>query len=78
MADVKPGDGDARQLREYWTSGKGLAKWAKSAHPYGELVKHLEKHMTPQQAKGLAANYFRAVFKMWPGERKGSNPVGPG
>jgi hypothetical protein len=38
----------------------------------------LSKHMTPGHAKGLASNYFKKVFGIWPGERKGANPVGRG
>ena len=75
-------DMKAAPLRRYWTKGKGLARWSGSPHPYTTLVKNLESEiktgMTPQQIKGLAANYFHAVFGIWPGERKGENPVGPG
>lgn len=77
MVDT-PGLNDGRELRRYWTKGKGLPKWATSPHPYSTLVTLLSKYMTPGQAKGLAANYFKAVFGIWPGERKGKNPVGPG
>lgn len=80
MAGVDtPGDDyQARNLRAYWTRGPGLAKWATSPTPYRTLVLLLSKYMTIGQAEGLAANYFKAVFGIWPGERKGSNPVGPG
>ena len=78
MADLPGDDYKARDLRRYWTKGPGLAKWATSPKPYTTLVALLSKYMTPNQAKGLAANYFKAVFGLWPGERKGSNPVGPG
>ncbi len=74
-------DMKAAPLRRYWTRGKGLARWAANPHPYTALVKNLEteiKTMAPAQIKGLAANYFRDVFGIWPGERKGDNPVGPG
>lgn len=78
MADLPGDDYKARDLRKYWTKGPGLAKWATSPKPYTTLVALLSKYMTPNQAKGLAANYFKAVFGIWPGSRKGSNPVGPG
>ena len=71
-------DYQARHLEKYWTRGKGLAKWATTAHPWTTLVMHLSKHMTPEQAKGLASNYFHKVFGYWPGSRKGENPVGRG
>ena len=76
--DTVGDDYQARHLRRYWTKGPGLAKWATSPKPYTTLVALLSKYMTPNQAKGLAANYFKAVFGIWPGSRKGSNPVGPG
>lgn len=78
MTDTKPGDGKARELERYWTRGPGLAKWATTPHPYTTLVTHLSKYMTEQHAKGLAAKYFKKVFGIWPGERKGTNKAGPG
>lgn len=78
MADTHIGDGNARKLERYWTAGPGLAKWATSPHPWSTLVAHLSKHMSPAHAKGLASNYFHRVFGIWPGERKGANPVGRG
>ena len=76
--DTPADDFQARHLKRYWTKGPGLAKWATSPKPYTTLVALLSKYMTPNQAKGLAANYFKAVFGIWPGERKGSNKLGPG
>ena len=78
MADLPGDDYKARHLKRYWTRGPGLAKWATSPHPYTTLVTLLSKYMTPNHAKGLAANYFKAVFGLWPGERKGRNKLGPG
>lgn len=69
------------QLKAYWTKGAGLARWAKSPHPYSALVKALQKEIhgkTPGWYKGLAANLFHATFGIWPGEREGQNPIGPG
>ncbi|MFP7366299.1 hypothetical protein SFC07_11100 [Corynebacterium callunae] len=77
MADV-PGVGDGRALKRYWTAGEGLAKWASSPHPWTTLVNLLSKYMSRTQAQGLASNYFKEVFGIWPGERKGDNPTGPG
>ncbi|WP_280758925.1 hypothetical protein [Prescottella agglutinans] len=67
-------DKGARQLERYWTEGEGLAKWAEKPHPYTSLVEALTKaippgEMTPEQIKGLAANYYHKVFKVWPGKR---------
>lgn len=78
VADMNPGDGEAWRLRKYWTKGEGLAKWATSPHPWTTLRTLLSKHMSPTQAAGLASSYFKDVFGIWPGERKGKNPVGPG
>ncbi|MCF8610053.1 hypothetical protein L5G28_07740 [Gordonia sp. HY285] len=69
------------QLHRYWTKGAGLARWAESPHPYTSLVHALKREIKgkPDSAiKGLAANLFKSVFGIWPGERKGDNPVGPG
>lgn len=78
MVDTRPGDSSARHLERYWTQGPGLAKWATNPHPWTTLVRLLAKYMTTRQAKGLASNYFRQVFGIWPGERGGENPAGPG
>lgn len=66
-------------FRHYWTKGEGLAKWATPRDgAWTRLVAHLRKHMSERHAKGLASVYYRAVFGMWVGERKGENPAGPG
>lgn len=70
--------GGAR-LKAYWTKGEGLAKWASSPHPWTALYRHLLKYIkNPAKAKRTAAAWFKARFGIWPGERKGRNPVGPG
>lgn len=70
---------NGRKLWDYWTKGEGLAKWAKSTHPYTALTRALLKAGVPvRSVHGLAANMFHAVFGFWPGEREGDNPVGPG
>lgn len=70
---------DDNALRRYWTrSPEGLAKWANSAHPYTALVKELTKHVGRERAQRMAAQWFKLVFGIWPGERKGENPRGPG
>lgn len=70
--------GNTEQLKSYWTKGEGLAKWATSPHPWTALRDHLAKYMSPERADQTASQWFHDVFHMWPGERKGSNPVGPG
>lgn len=71
-----PGD----NLKRYWTKDpKGLAKWASKPHPFTALRNHLVKHLgSEERANRVAAEWFHEVFKMWPGERKGKNPTGPG
>ena len=70
--------GNGAQLKEYWTRGEGLAKWATSPHPWTALRNHLLKYLSPERADQTASQWFHDVFGMWPGERKGANPVGPG
>ncbi len=69
--------GEAR-LKRYWAFGEGRAKWINSPHPYTTLVAELSKYVPERIAKGLAANIFHMATGIWPGERKGDNPVGPG
>ena len=79
MADPRPGD--PGYLKWYWTkSPEGLAKWMNHPHPWTELFKHLShgKGLSTQQAERIASQWFHDVFGIWPGERKGKNPAGPG
>lgn len=73
--DVRPGDG---QLERYWKTGPGAARWIGTAHPYTNLVRALTKHVGAARSKRIAAQWFKDVFGIWPGERKGKNPLGPG
>ncbi|MGW4123628.1 2'-5' RNA ligase family protein [Nocardia sp. NPDC004711] len=71
-------DHKAKPLEKYWTEGKGLARWSSDAHPYTKLVEELTKEigadeMTPEQIKGLAANYYHKVFGRWPGGDQGKD-----
>ena len=68
----------AERLKHYWTKGEGLAKWADKPHPWTALYHHLLKYLNPELAKRTASQWFHEVFGIWPGERKGSNPRGPG
>lgn len=69
---------NGEQLHHYWTKGEGLAKWANSPHPWTALYKHLRKYVGSERAKRMAAQWHKEVLGMWPGEKKGDNPVGPG
>jgi hypothetical protein len=69
----------AEQLRLYWTRDpKGLAKWVDAPHKWTALYHHLVKFMNPDEAKRTAAQWFHETLGYWPGDQKGSNPVGPG
>jgi len=62
-------EAESPSLWRYWTHGEGLARWAKSAHPYTKLVSELRKEGIPEHMiHGLAANIYHAVFHKWPGE----------
>ncbi|MBF6332386.1 hypothetical protein [Nocardia transvalensis] len=63
----RPGVGASRALNDYWTKGKGLAKWAASPTPYTALVAALREHVPESQVHGLAAEYYHMVFGVWPG-----------
>jgi hypothetical protein len=76
-ADTHPGD--AGQLKKYWLSKEGLAKWATKPHPWTALYHHILKHVgNPEKAKRIASQWYHDHFGHWPGERKGKNPVGKG
>lgn len=67
-----PGGRMPPQLKKYWLSGPGLARWATTPTPYRALVKALSEEiqdMTPEQIKGLAANLYHAHFGTWPGKQ---------
>lgn len=59
MADPKPGDGNAAQLKRYWAYGAGKAKWYTSAHPWSTLNALLKKHGVPKHmVDGLTTNIY--------------------
>jgi hypothetical protein len=65
-------------IKAYWITGEGRAKWVGKPHPWTALYHHLVKHMPPDSAKRIAAQWHKEVFGIWPGEKKGKNPAGPG
>lgn len=73
-----PDPRDGHQFEVYWTKEEGLARWATKPHPWRTLRRLLRKHPEIHDPEGLASHYFHLVFHYWPGERRGSNPVGPG
>jgi hypothetical protein len=70
VADTHPGDGGAKSLEAYWKKGAGAAKWIPTASPWTNLYNHLKKHMEPEMAKRVAAQWFFDVFHFWPGSDK--------
>lgn len=66
------------RLKAYWATGEGRQKWINSPTPWRTLVALLSKYVTPNVAKGLASNIFHDATGIWPGERKGDDPLGPG
>ncbi|WP_155291664.1 hypothetical protein [Rhodococcoides fascians] len=71
MDEGKVGEAKMHGPTKWWTKGDGLALWALSPHPYTTLVNQLRLKKIPEKyINGLAAKYFRAVFGLWPGQRK--------
>lgn len=78
--DVVTGDWDKAEssIESWWKRGEGRAKWIDSPHPFTALYRHLRKHMSDDRAKRTAAQWHKDVFGIWPGEKRGKNPVGKG
>lgn len=70
MPDVKPGDGDAERLRQYWTTGKGGLKirWG-TPNDFTRCVRELDKYM-PGQAEGYCAKLHHRMTGVWPGDKR--------
>jgi phage portal protein BeeE len=75
------------ELKQYWTKGEGLAKWAESPQPWTSLYHHLLKFLGPGRAKRTATEWFHDVFGFYPGSDLNrvthgkpprGNKVGPG
>lgn len=54
--------GNARKLKDYWTRGEGLAKWADTPRPWTALHAELAKYMDDEEAKRTAGEWFQDVF----------------
>jgi hypothetical protein len=77
--EVTPADVRATaRLKAYWATGAGREKWIHSPHPWTTLRDLLLKYVSKRVADGLASNIFHMATGIWPGERKGSDPLGPG
>ena len=77
-AKPDPRPGSRGYLRWYWTLGPGLKKWAASPHPWTALHRHLRGKVPAAYLDATVSAWFHAVFHIWPGERGGKNPLGPG
>lgn len=65
---------DRNRLKKYWTKNPdGLAKWAKSRHPWTALYRQLRKHMPDDMAKRTASQWYHDVFGHWPGTKRDNN-----
>lgn len=75
--DVTPGHDN---LHHYWTRDPvGLAKWVNNPHPARTLHAHLvEKGISSERAWEMVNVWHKEVFGIYPGEKKGKNPLGPG
>lgn len=65
------GQGNAQQLREYWTTGPGgvAIGWG-TPGDFGRCTTRLSRHMTPEQAKGFCAERHHDALGIWPAEHK--------
>jgi 2'-5' RNA ligase len=68
---VAAANGNAGNLRDYWTKGAGLAKWRDKPHPWTALFRHLSKFLSPDRAKRTASEWYRDVFGHMPNAKKG-------
>jgi DNA topoisomerase IB len=67
--------GNPDALHDYWTKGKGLAKWIGKKHRWTALYRHLRKYIkNPEYAKRTASEWFHEVLGYWPGSKK-NRPV---
>lgn len=78
LDDIDKSDDGDNNLEHYWKHGDGRAKWVDNPHPWTALYRHLRTKVGGARAKRIASQWFHDVFGMWPGERKGKNPVGKG
>ena len=78
MSDLRPGDGNAENLRQYWLHGKGAIKirW-NTPGDFRRCVRELNKYM-PGRAEGYCSNLHKRATGIRPGHHQGKNPMGPG
>lgn len=68
MADVNPGDG---ALERYWKAGKGasLIAWG-TPGDHTRCSAALAKHVGPERAKRICAQWHRDMVGFWPGDKR--------
>ena len=78
MVDLNPG-GDRNNLERYWKIGPGAAKirWG-TPGDWTRCTRQLVKHVGPERAKRICAQWHHEQLGIWPGHHGGSNPLGPG
>lgn len=59
------------ELRHYWQRGEGAARirWG-TPGDFTRCVRHVGKHVTPEQAKRICAQWHHDVTGMWPGDSR--------
>jgi hypothetical protein len=74
----KPNTPNHDELKRYWCFGQGREKWVHDPHPWTALYRELTEHISPEFAKRVTSVWYRIVFGIPVGDRKGKNPNGPG
>jgi hypothetical protein len=71
MADLHPGDGGANSLEQYWKHGAGAMKilWG-APGDFNRCVKHVGKHVPPDEADRICAQWHHDMTGMWPGDKR--------
>lgn len=71
MPDLSPGDGNAHELKTYWTKGKGAAliAWG-TPGDFTRCTVLLGRYMSNADTKGYCANLHHDATGMWPGDSR--------
>jgi hypothetical protein len=59
-------DPRGQNLHDYWTKGKGLARWK----TWTELFVHLLKYLPEERARRTASEWFHDRYGFWPGDKR--------
>jgi hypothetical protein len=72
-ATANPKPGTRGYLKWWWTKGPGLARWARTAHPWTSLRRQLGEHITdksPAVIDAITSAWYREVFGRLPGRKR--------